>query len=202
MTLGRKQVIVYARAPRFGRGKRRLAADVGSLQALRFYRSNLGALLRRVSHPSWDLTLHMADPADVGHPFFFGYSSEPQGNGNLGARMARSFRSRPPGPVVLVGSDIPEIEQAHIHQAFAALRRHDAVFGPAEDGGYWLVGLSGRRPVPYRFMADVRWSTANALRDTQDSLPESASIALLESLPDIDTGADFQSYLERGGRCR
>lgn len=202
MSLGRPQLILYARAPRWGRGKRRLAADVGSGQALRFYRANLWALLRRLVDPAWDLVVHVAEDRDVHHPLFSAFRTEGQGVGDLGARMGRSLRARPPGPVVLIGSDIPEIRPDHIHQAFDILKRRDAVFGPAADGGYWLVGLSRRRPIPRRFMMDVRWSTEHALADTLAGLPASASVGLLDALADIDTGADYRSYLERGGRCR
>ncbi len=58
--------------------------------------------------------------------------------------LASAWRATP-GPVVIIGADIPEITPDHIGRAFAALGRSDAVFGPAADGGYWLVGLK-RRP--------------------------------------------------------
>jgi glycosyltransferase A (GT-A) superfamily protein (DUF2064 family) len=64
------------------------------------------------------------------------------------------------------------------------------VFGPAEDGGYWLVGLGPRRPA--RPFAAVRWSTAHALADTRRNF-HGRRIALLRSLSDVDTAADWAS---------
>src|SRR4051812_39605323 len=73
----------------------------------------------------------------------------PQGAGDLGERMRRPMRrppvGLPPGPVVVIGSDIPGIRRHHIAEAFRVLGSHSFVFGPARDGGYWLVGAR-RRP--------------------------------------------------------
>jgi glycosyltransferase A (GT-A) superfamily protein (DUF2064 family) len=115
--------------------------------------------------------------------------------------MGRVLRHLPPGPVVIVGSDIPEIDAAAIRAAFAALRSHDAVFGPAIDGGYWLVGLR-RRPPPRRHLPgtlfrDVRWSTEHALADTLAGLPKGARIALLHELADVDDVATWRAWRER-----
>jgi glycosyltransferase A (GT-A) superfamily protein (DUF2064 family) len=89
---------------------------------------------------------------------------------------------------VLVGSDIPGLSRADLAAAFRALGRADAVFGPAEDGGYWLVGFGPRRPAqPF---ADVRWSTRHALADTLANFA-GRRIALLRSLRDVDTAADL-----------
>lgn len=117
-----------------------------------------------------------------------------QGQGDLGHRMGRLFRDLPPGPVVIVGADIPGIGAAQVAAAFAALGRHDAVFGQAEDGGYWLVGLK-RRPRVLDIFEGVRWSSEYALADTVKNVRrQSMSVAMLESLPDIDTGADYAKW--------
>ena len=71
--------------------------------------------------------------------------------------------------MVIIGSDIPNIERADIANAFHQLGRHDAVFGPAPDGGYWLVGQSRRRTVLQMF-DNVRWSSEHALADTMANL--------------------------------
>ena len=102
--------------------------------------------------------------------------------------MQRIMASVPPGPLVIVGTDIPAIRAAHIAQAFRALGRHDAVFGPAADGGYWLVGLAPRRPA--RPFAAVRWSTEHALADTLANFA-GRRVAMLRTLHDVDTAADL-----------
>ena len=97
---------------------------------------------------------------------------------------AAGYRRR----AVLVGCDIPGLGRADIAAAFKALGRADAVFGPAEDGGYWLVGLGPRRP-PAPF-AGVRWSTEHALADTLANC-RGHRVALLRRLRDVDTAADL-----------
>ena len=85
---------------------------------------------------------------------------------------------------MIVGTDVPGIRPAHIAEAFRLLGRHDAVFGPATDGGYWLVGLR-RRPRVLRPFANVRWSSPHALADTLANL-EGRTVAFVATLSDVD----------------
>jgi glycosyltransferase A (GT-A) superfamily protein (DUF2064 family) len=80
-----------------------------------------------------------------------------------------------------------------VAQAFAALGAHDAVFGPAGDGGYWLVGLRRRPRVPDPFRG-VRWSTPHALADTLANLRPRERVAMLERLEDIDDAASYRRW--------
>jgi glycosyltransferase A (GT-A) superfamily protein (DUF2064 family) len=114
----------------------------------------------------------------------------PQGSGDLGARMQRVFDRLPPGPVVLVGTDIPRIRRAHIARAFRLLGNTDVVFGPAGDGGYWLVGMN-RRPRRIAPFANVRWSSAHALADTRANLA-GRKVACADTLDDVDDGASLR----------
>jgi len=114
----------------------------------------------------------------------------PQGPGNLGDRMGRVLRMRPPGPVCVIGGDIPGITRAHVNRAFTALGNHQAVFGPAPDGGYWLVGLQRNAPPPASLFQGVRWSTEQALSDSMASLP-GYRIALIDTLRDVDRAVDL-----------
>ncbi len=100
--------------------------------------------------------------------------------------MANVARELPPGPVVIVGSDIPDIAPNHIAKAFRALGDNDAVFGPATDGGYWLVGLR-RRPRFLDPFAGVRWSSVHALADTLANLA-GRRVAFVDLLSDVDDG--------------
>ncbi len=104
--------------------------------------------------------------------------------------MARALRRFGPGPVIIVGADIPGIDARHIAEAIEGLRSHDAVFGPAPDGGYWLVGLRGGQ-VPQGFMDNVRWSSEHTLSDTLKTLRPNARVAKLEELRDVDTVDDL-----------
>lgn len=115
------------------------------------------------------------------------------GAGDLGDRMVRFFTHLPTGPVVVIGADAPGLRARHLRSAFDALRGHDAVFGPASDGGYWLIGLA-RRKAAVRLFEGVRWSTKHALKDTCKSLPRGFSVAMLETLNDVDQAADLQDF--------
>ncbi len=119
-----------------------------------------------------------------------------QQRGDLGRRMDRAMRGFGPGPVVLVGSDIPDISARHIAAAFRALGRHDAVFGPADDGGYWLVGLR-RRPAHPDPFSPVRWSSRHALADTVANLGRRYDHVLLETLTDIDDAASLRRWRDK-----
>ncbi len=198
----RRHLVIFARAPRLGRGKRRLAADIGPVRAWRFYRAALLALIGRLSGGPWHLRIAVAEARDASHPVFAGLPVMIQPAGDLGMRMTGILRGLPPGPAVIVGSDIPTIRRVHIDRAFGALRHADIVFGPAPDGGYWLVGRSGRHPIPKGFMAEVRWSTRHALADTKATLPVTCRVAEIDSLADIDDGLAFRAYLDAGGTAR
>jgi uncharacterized protein len=102
------------------------------------------------------------------------------------------FDSLPPGPVCIIGADIPEISRRHIWRAFASLGPHEAVFGPAPDGGYWLIGLKRSRPSPKGMFDKVRWSTPHALQDSLTSLSD-LRVAHVDMLRDIDSANDLKS---------
>ena len=100
----------------------------------------------------WMSWLFVTPDDALGHPVWRSAGPRPrlcsQGRGDLGQRMALPFQVLPAGPVVLVGSDIPALRAGHVAHAFRLLGRNDFVFGPARDGGFWLVGarrLKGRK---------------------------------------------------------
>lgn len=192
------QLVIMSKLPRLGQVKTRLARDIGAVEALRFYKTASAALMRKLGRdPRWQTLLAVAPDSAVDEPGFFPphLPLVAQGGGDLGARMGYLMRSLAPGPIVMIGGDIPDIESRHIAAAFKALGSHDAVFGPAEDGGYWLVGLKRFPRVPEIF-GQVRWSSETTLDDTLANL-KGARVALLEALPDIDTGADFHAWREK-----
>jgi rSAM/selenodomain-associated transferase 1 len=177
--------IILARAPRLGTVKRRLAAEIGQRAALRFHASTLSRLAGELGRDRRFTTIIAITPdrARLRAPA----PTIPQGNGDLGTRMARALARA--SRAVLVGCDIPDLTATDIAAAFRALGRADAVFGPARDGGYWLVGLGPRRPAhPFRA---VRWSTSHALADTLANFTHHR-VAFLRTLSDVDTAADLR----------
>ena len=192
-------LVIFAKEPRLGRVKTRLAADIGPLAALAFYRKTLFSVTRRLGGDSrWTTWLAVTpDRAvfeDASWPPTHGrITLITQGRGDLGRRMAGVADSLAPGPAIIIGGDVPDIQPHHIAAAFRALGHHDAVFGPAEDGGYWLVGMK-RRPAFTDFFKGVRFSSQHALADTIANLAPGQRHALLETLADIDDGEAFRRW--------
>lgn len=178
--------------PHPGRVKTRLGAEIGMVAAAWWFRHQVQGLLRRVEDPRWELILAVSPDRD-------GLQSRiwpahlpriAQGPGDLGERMGRIFRRLPPGPVCIIGADIPGAGKAQVARAFAALGGHEAVFGPAHDGGYWLVGLRRVRAVPAALFNGVRWSSEHALADSLRAF-DPARVAFTDTLHDVDHAADL-----------
>jgi rSAM/selenodomain-associated transferase 1 len=181
-------VVVFARAPRLGAVKRRLAREIGDRAALRFHAATLTWLVRALVADRRYRTVLAITPDRASFRLPVKVPRIPQGSGDLGIRMHRAFWRFPRGRVVLIGSDIPEARPHDVRAALRALGNAQAAFGPAADGGYWLVALSPRRPAhPF---ASVRWSTEHALADTLANFT-GQRIAMLRTLHDVDTAADL-----------
>lgn len=197
-------LIVMARAPRFGAVKTRLGRDIGPLKAWRFYRNSLMRTVNRLGRRSvWSTVLQVTPDRDIRSRGQWPNQARllKQGQGDLGTRMERGLTSFPRGvAIVLIGSDIPGVTPQHIREAFKALGRADAVFGPATDGGYWLVGYANRRPIKKAF-DNVRWSTAHALADTQTNL-KNRRVALVRTMSDVDDGEGYDAFRRQSAMAR
>jgi glycosyltransferase A (GT-A) superfamily protein (DUF2064 family) len=194
-----RHVVVFARQPRLGTVKRRLARSIGDGAALAFYRATLAILVRRLGDdPRW--RLHVAWTPQSAR-LFPRISALVQAPGDLGHRMAQFLDPHgplPAGPTVIIGSDVPTLEAPHVWRAFRALGSADFVFGPAPDGGYWLVGAARRRAMPHGLFRNVRWSSADALNDSLASLPRGTARLLADRLDDVDDGDAYMRW--RAGR--
>lgn len=186
-------LILFAKVPRPGRVKTRLARDIGPVAATWWYRHQLARLVRRVGcDRRWRTILAVSpDHEGLASPLLPpGPPRLPQGPGDLGARMARALNAEP-GPVVVVGSDIPGVTPARIAGAFDVLRGHDAVLGPARDGGFWLIGIArGGRPLPPGLFGGVRWSSPAAMTETLATLCP-LTVGFAATLHDVDTADDL-----------
>jgi rSAM/selenodomain-associated transferase 1 len=185
-------LIIMVKEPRPGRVKTRLGRDIGLVPAAWWFRHQTRRLLRQITDPRWRTILAVS-------PDIEGLNSRvwpahiprwPQGTGHLGDRMARMLRTAQGAPACVIGADIPGITRTHIAQAFKALGSHDAVFGPAPDGGYWLIGLKHPTRQPRGFLQGVAWSTDCALADSAATISDHR-IAHTATLRDVDTIDDL-----------
>jgi hypothetical protein len=192
---------IMVKAPQMGRVKTRLARETGQAAAVAAYRTMLATIVRRLrGGREWRVVLAVAPDAAVETRGLPAAARIAQGRGDLGARMQRLFdRFRRRGPVIVIGSDIPGISRGDIRSALKALKANDAVVGPAEDGGYWLIGQGLRRRLaPFE---GVRWSTEHARADTVRNLA-GASVARLRSLLDVDAAQDWRAWTRESARVK
>lgn len=188
-------LIVFVRTPYLGTVKKRLAAGVGAFAARRIYFDLASKLIATVSRCTpWQTILSVTPNAAVSHGRNWppGLRKVPQGYGNLGERMERTFLQFPNQPVAIIGSDIPGISNKHIQNAFAVIRSSDFVFGPSPDGGYWLVGVRVGNLARGLFQ-NIRWSSEFALTDTLKNTGL-RRVELIEELNDIDNVEDLNQW--------
>ena len=205
----RPALVIFVKEPRPGRVKTRLAREIGAIDAAWWFRHRAVQLIARVARDRrWRTVLAVTPDAEGRRSRVWPtLPRAPQGPGDLGRRMVRFLRAEPgtrlsrsplPGPVAVIGTDVPGLRPSHLAQAFRLLRRHDAVLGPATDGGYWLIGLRNRRAVPPDLLDGVRWSTEHALADTLARLRD-IDVGLAATLRDVDTAEDLRR-VDRKGR--
>ena len=151
--------------PRIGRVKTRLSKDIGPIAATSFYRRTTNHIIKRLAaDPRWQTHIAIAPDTALNLPFWPTEKSispkrSRQGKGDLGTKMQTQFQKMCPGPVLIIGTDIPEIKPDHIANAFKALKKKQALIGPSGDGGYWIIGQK-RSPKLYDLFKKVRWDAA------------------------------------------
>lgn len=191
-------VIVFARAPVPGEAKTRLAAALGAAGAAALAGRMLVHAVAQVAAAGFDRMELCITPDGAVHPIlaeldrrYPGLRLSGQGEGDLGERMARALGRalRSHRAALLMGTDAPALDAAVIRQAAAALARHDAVFVPALDGGYVLVGLA--RPAPDLFTG-MTWSTPQVMQQTRERAARAGlRIVELAAVADIDVPQDL-----------
>jgi hypothetical protein len=191
-------VIVFARAPVAGQAKTRLIPLLGADGAAALAGRMLCHAVQAAASARFD-ALELCVTPDAGHPLFLQLQLDHrlrlsvQGDGDLGARMQRALARalHAHGRALLMGSDLPGLDAGVLRHADAALAEHDAVFVPALDGGYGLVGL--RAPAPMLF-DDMIWSRADVMARTRERARAAGlSFAELPAVADIDEPADLRN---------
>lgn len=203
------QLVVLARWPVPGRCKRRLAAGIGRARAAAVQRQLTGhtlaccrAIPLDASQPEIVLAADPLGDRAVRHwaAALGADRGVRQGPGSLGLRMARqlqrAFREGA-GQVVLIGSDLPQLQPSDLAAAFQALNQAPLVLGPAHDGGYWLIGCSCQAPamLTAQLFSGMPWGTDQVLaRTLAASRRLGLEPALLASRADLDDPADLTAW--------
>jgi rSAM/selenodomain-associated transferase 1 len=201
------RVMVFARAPTPGEAKTRLIPALGEAGAAALHRRLVMHSLRAATDAQLGPVELWCAP-DAGDPFFrecerrFVVGLRSQGQGDLGARMLGAFEAAlaRASRAILVGSDIPALSAQYLRDAHRALAGgDDVVIGPAEDGGYALIGLSRCDPELFR---DIRWGGPQVLAETRRRLTAlSLRSSELPVLWDVDRPEDLER-LPEGLRAR
>ncbi len=187
-------LMIFIKNPVEGKVKTRLAASVGSTNALQVYKK----LLRHTQDVAIQVDCDrqvwyssMIDRRDSWNTDLF--DKKLQQGDDLGERMSVAFRKgfeTGYKNVVIIGSDCPDLTPQHIDKAFEELESNDAVIGPSKDGGYYLLGLTGVRPELFN---DIAWSTPEVYEKTTELFGRlEMSFSTLEILNDIDTLEDLK----------
>ena len=189
-------VMVFARAPLPGHCKTRLIPALGEQGAARLHEQLVRRVLAEASRTA-PAALQLWCTPDITDRFFaacardYPLALRRQGEGNLGERMARAIEHalQAHGRAIIIGADVPALDSAYLHGAAAALERAPAVFGPAEDGGYVLVGL--RQAAPQLF-AEIEWGGPQVMAQTRARLHSIGMPAIeLATLWDLDRPEDL-----------
>jgi uncharacterized protein len=192
----KNKLLIFVKHPEPGKVKTRLAATIGNDSALDVYKGLLKITERICREANVAKEVHYGGEITEGDVFTTDvFEKHLQIEGDLGAKMEHAFsKSFESGyeNVAIIGSDCPLLEPRHIEQAFELLQFHDVVFGPARDGGYYLLAM--RRPVKELFVG-IPWSTSSVLKDSQQKLKsQGISFVCLETLSDVDEEKDLDDF--------
>jgi rSAM/selenodomain-associated transferase 1 len=194
-------LLVFAREPELGRVKTRLAAGIGAEAALAVYRELLALTAAAVAAAQVPATVWLAEAPTVADPAQprpewpgFPWRVQPAAD-SLGARMAQAFAetfAAGAGRVVIIGTDCPGLSTELLQQAFDQLLHHELVVGPADDGGYYLLGMN---KLEAELFSNKDWSTATVLPDTlADAARLGLRVARLPTLHDVDSAQDLATW--------
>jgi rSAM/selenodomain-associated transferase 1 len=189
-------LIIFVKYPDPGKVKTRIARELGAEKAADIYSLIAGSVIESVSGSDKYRTVLFFDPPEMenGIRQWLGRDDvtyEPQSGNTIGERMSDAFErvfSGGAGKAVLIGTDVPEITGETVTRAFRLLEFEDAVIGPAEDGGYYLLGL--KKPEPLLF-GDIEWGSDSVYKRTVERIEKlDLSYKSLDTLRDVDTAED------------
>ncbi|MGB0430569.1 MAG: TIGR04282 family arsenosugar biosynthesis glycosyltransferase [Bacteroidia bacterium] len=179
--------------PALGKVKTRLASSIGNNITLEIYKYLVNNTIKATSGFNTELHFYGDLPKDHNYK---GYVCKKQIGDNIGVRMHNSLKSmlKSTESVILIGSDIPNISSEVIQSAAIKLNQNDLVFGPAKDGGFYLVGLKKANQKLFDLKS---WSHKNVLKHTLDNAKElGLNYTLVNELSDLDTAQDLDHFTE------
>ena len=185
-------LLIFTRNPELGKGKRRLAATVGDEAALDIYKFLLGHTVAITKNLYAEKEVYYSEEIwenDIWDNQKFG--KKLQVGEDLGIRMANAFQEgfqNEYQKIIIIGSDMLDLSQEDLENAFKSLEKNDFVVGPAEDGGYYLLGMKKFMPALFKNKA---WGTETVLKDTLADL-KNETTALLETKNDVDYYEDIK----------
>ena len=200
MSLPRRALIIFAKAPAPGYAKTRLIPELGEQGAADLHKALCLRTIGQNIYPAeWDTLLWCApnQNAEFFQEIKEAYNLElfDQPEGDLGHKMSKAFERvlEQYDQAVIIGTDCPVMEAARVRQAFAALSEgFAAVINPAEDGGYVLLGLKSPQAIAFE---DIKWGGSDVFLHTRQRMEEAGlSCKELELLWDVDDANDFRRY--------
>jgi len=185
-----KSLLIFTRKPEKGKVKTRLAKGVGKDKALQIYIHLLKHSVKISSQVNANRQVWYTNSIEV-NDLWNGtiFEKHVQPDGDLGLKMKFAFElnfKQGYQKVVIIGTDLLDLDKETVEKAYQLLDENDVVFGPAEDGGYYLLGM--RYFMPEVFM-DIDWSTEKVLQQSLKQLSQK-KVALLEEKNDIDFKED------------
>ena len=198
----KRLLIIFTRNPELGKCKTRLAATVGDQAALDIYifllkhTVSVTENLEATKQVHYSNKVHNNDLWDEAK-----FEKRQQYGSDLGLRMHHAFEEgfkEGYQQIIVIGSDLYDLNQKELENAFNVLNQHDYVVGPAEDGGYYLLGMKRLKPALFQ---NKKWGTSSVLKDTLINL-ENESLQLLPQKNDVDYYEDikdieaFQPFLK------
>lgn len=188
-------LIIFVKNPELGKVKTRLAQGVGDEMALRIYRALLSHTKKVSLEVAAERLLFYSEKITVNDNWSTNdFHKYVQSDGDLGDRMSTAFEQafNHGHPVLIIGSDCAQMDVSIIEKGIEQLAKHDFVIGPAEDGGYYLLGMRTFKPDVFK---NIAWSTERVLSSTLDIMRvNNWSCFLLPQLSDIDYAEDWEKH--------
>ena len=189
-------LMIFARNPELGKVKTRVASGIGDEAALGLYKILLQRTFEVSTNLNCDKVVYYSEAVSKDDLWEKGnFQKKLQQGQDLGQRMKNAFKkafSEGYLKVMIIGSDLYDLQEEDLKKAFLALDDNDFVIGPAQDGGYYLLGMKKMYSAVFQ---KKKWSTSEVLKRTLENL-ENEKVSLLEMRNDIDTVEDLQQHKE------